>query len=78
MKAQIKRADRACAWFEATQLAGFSAQEADRFFTRPKFPGAEDFRLAPLSPREARERFLDRFHELMAAMEARDSARAGR
>lgn len=78
VKAQIKRADRACAWFEATQLAGFSAQEADRFFTRPKFPGAEDFRLAPLSPREARERFLARFHELMSAMEARDSARAGR
>ncbi len=78
VKAQIKRADRACAWFEATQIAGFSEPEADRFFNRPKFPGAEAFRLTPLSPRDARERFLARFHELMAAMESRDTARAGR
>ena len=40
VKARIKRADRACAWFEATQLAGFSEAEADRFFGRPKFEGA--------------------------------------
>ena len=35
VKALIKRADKVSAWLEATQLAGFSVPEADRFFGAP-------------------------------------------
>lgn len=65
VKARIKRADRASAWLEATQLAGFDVAEADRLFGRPTFDGAGEIRLSPLPPAEARRRFAARFHELM-------------
>ncbi|MGM0585327.1 MAG: HD domain-containing protein [Pseudomonadota bacterium] len=64
---RIKRADRACAWLEATQLAGFSEREAGRFFGRPRFEGWQEMRLAPLPPAEARRAFLARFEALGAA-----------
>ena len=35
VKKQIKRADKVSAWMEATQIAGFSEVEADRFFGHP-------------------------------------------
>ena len=35
----IKRADRLSAWFEATQLAGFTEPEAAKFFPAPALPG---------------------------------------
>ncbi len=68
IEARIKRADRASAWLEATQLAGFAIEEADRFFGRPKFEGAGEIRLAPLPPAEARTRFVARFQALMAEL----------
>ncbi len=37
----IKRADRLSAWFEATQLAGFSEAEAAKYFPRPRFEGSQ-------------------------------------
>ncbi|MEO0545363.1 MAG: HD family hydrolase [Pseudomonadota bacterium] len=42
LKKTIKQADRAVAYFEATQLAGFSLQEAEKFFERPAFHAAAD------------------------------------
>ncbi len=66
VEARIKRADRASAWLEATQLAGFDIAEADRLFGRPKFDGAGEIRLAPLPPADARASFVARFHDLMA------------
>ena len=45
LKKLIKRADRACAWFEATQLAGFSETEASKHFPRPRFMGAAEISL---------------------------------
>ncbi|MGG7567350.1 hypothetical protein ACQ5SO_14460 [Rhodovulum sp. DZ06] len=68
VKQKIKRADRACAWLEATQIAGFSEEEADKFFGKPRFEGWQDLRLAPLPPAEARARFLARFEALIAEM----------
>ena len=65
LKARIKRADRASAWFEAVQLAGFSAAEARKYFTAPRFPGAETIRLTPLPPRDAAAAFLTRFQALV-------------
>ena len=60
----IKRADQAAAWFEATQLAGFTEQEAKQYFTRPRMIEPTDVILSPLPPDEAKEAFLQRFNEL--------------
>ncbi|MDO1558384.1 HD family hydrolase [Brevundimonas sp. 2R-24] len=65
IKSLIKKADRACAFFEATQLAGFSHSEALGFFGRP--PPGLDLRIEPLEPVEAQARYLARFQELMSA-----------
>jgi 5'-deoxynucleotidase YfbR-like HD superfamily hydrolase len=58
----IKKADTAAAYFEATQLAGFDAAEAKRFFGLPA--GVANKRLNPWDPVEAQQRFLKRFGEL--------------
>ena len=72
LKKVIKRADHVCAWFEAVQLAGFSAAEADGFFGRP--PEGLDFTLEPKPPTEAQALFLDRFAAIQHVM-AREGAR---
>lgn len=69
LKKLVKRADRACAWFEATQLAGFSEDEAKRHFPRPKFAGAAQIRLAPQPTGVVQNAFLARFRELQSALE---------
>lgn len=58
----IKRADRASAFFEATQIAGFEDEEAARIFTRPR--GLAPIRLKPLPTTEAQAKFLKRFARL--------------
>ena len=68
----IKRADRIAAFLEATQLAGFSVDEATAFFGRPGVIGGADlgtlFRLTPWPAEEAESRFLDRFDALDRAL----------
>jgi 5'-deoxynucleotidase YfbR-like HD superfamily hydrolase len=64
---RIKRADHACAWIEATQIAGFTEPEANKFFGRPRFARWEGLRLMPLPAAEARARFLARFAALITA-----------
>lgn len=61
--ALIKRADTISAYFEATQLAGFSAAEARRYFGRPR-KDLRPPRLVTLSAGEAQARFLERFRQL--------------
>ena len=58
----IKRADRAAAYLEATQLAGFAAAEAGKFFGKPRALAPK--RLKALPPGEAKARFLRRFEKL--------------
>jgi hypothetical protein len=65
IKALIKRADRACAYHEAVRLAGFTEDEAERFFGRP--PGDFVAHVEPLAPAAAQERYLTRFHVLAGA-----------
>lgn len=67
VKARIKRADRASAYFEAVQLAGFEPAEAGRLFTQPRFKGWDAVILRPLPPAEAEAAFLKRFHALVRA-----------
>lgn len=66
--AAIKRADKAAAFLEATQLAGFSHAEATRFFGRPgQIGGAKPGTLFTLEAQpvaKAEARFLHRFKQL--------------
>lgn len=63
-----KRADRIAAFMEATQLAGFSREEALSFFGRPEpLPRAVDALLSPWSVDESQSAFMARFQQLEAA-----------
>ena len=65
----IKAADRGAAFLEATQLAGFAAAEARRFFgARPTLPPAlERDHVSPWPAPEAERRYLDRFAKIARA-----------
>lgn len=63
----IKRADRASAYFEATQLAGFEPEEARRIFSAPR--GVAPITLKAMSAIEAQKHYLARFTVLMQAVE---------
>ena len=68
VKSAIKRADKISAWLEATQLAGFAAQEADRFFGRPDPAIIQDLHLRLRPPAQVRADFTARHTALMAAL----------
>lgn len=59
---QIKRADRMSAYFEATQLAGFSVTEAAKFFGKPRKVLTMD--LTPLSTDAVKHLFLEEFFNM--------------
>jgi hypothetical protein len=61
----IKQADRACAFFEATQLAGFAIPESLELFGRP--PKGYSLVIHPLPAAEAQAQYLHRFHLLSEA-----------
>jgi len=65
IKALIKQADRACAFFEATQLAGFTHAESLAFFDAP--PSGYSLTIDPQPPAAAQLRYLERFHVLSEA-----------
>jgi 5'-deoxynucleotidase YfbR-like HD superfamily hydrolase len=68
LEAEIKRADRVSAYLEATQLAGFSVAESEKFFGRPRKldgEGSQKFhRLKPLAPNDAAALYLKLFRQL--------------
>jgi 5'-deoxynucleotidase YfbR-like HD superfamily hydrolase len=69
VSAQIKAADRAAAYLEATRLAGFTAAEARRYFGRPP-PQAARFEhdyLAPWPAETAARRYAERVARLAEA-----------
>jgi 5'-deoxynucleotidase YfbR-like HD superfamily hydrolase len=74
IKILIKKADRACAYYEAVQLAGFTPVEAEAFFGRP--PDGYPLRITPQSASEAQGRYLERFHLLAEAIDLEPHARA--
>jgi len=51
------------AWLEATQLAGFSEQEAAKILRRPRAT-PDNMRLRPLPPDQAADMFLKKFRLL--------------
>jgi hypothetical protein len=66
IKTLIKKADVACAFFEATQLAGFGHAESLQLFGAP--PAGYQLVIEPWSPAEAQARYVARFEQLMAAL----------
>ena len=68
VKSDIKRADRVSAWLEAVQLAGFSEQEADGFFGRPKPEIVQGLTLHLRPPAEVRADFTARHQALLAVL----------
>lgn len=68
-KRKIKRADVICAYFEATQIAGFSHEESVRFFGRP--PAGLEIEIDPKPVKHAQIEFLERFETVLRAMESR-------
>ena len=70
----IKRADHDAAFIEATQLAGFSVEEAASFFGRPALRMRDvAAHIAPLPSNEVEERFLRTVRGLEARMAQGDS-----
>jgi len=66
VKKAIKAADRVSAWLEATQIAGFSTVEADRFFGKPPGPLVAERKIVPRPPNEVRADFIARHERLLA------------
>ena len=66
IKVLLKKADHACAFFEATQLAGFGRDESLTLFGAP--PPSYDLKIEPWPAKQAQARFVERFEQLMALM----------
>ncbi|MET0182608.1 MAG: HD family hydrolase [Caulobacterales bacterium] len=65
VKAVIKRADLICAFFEATELAGFTRTEALKFFGAP--PRGTKYDVVPLPTERVQKLFLLRYNALAGA-----------
>ncbi|WP_455475649.1 YfbR-like 5'-deoxynucleotidase [Bartonella sp. B17] len=61
---KIKQADRIAAFYEATTLAGFSPDEALRYFGSPNNILPSGLNLQPCSTQEIEKAFLLRFNDL--------------
>jgi 5'-deoxynucleotidase YfbR-like HD superfamily hydrolase len=68
IKKQIKKADKISAWLEATQIAGFTIEEADRFFGKPDSNLAKSLKIRLRPPVEVREAYLARHRALITAL----------
>ena len=66
IKTLIKKADRACAFFEATQLAGFNRTESLTLFGTP--PRGYELVIDPLPASVAQQRYLERYRVLARAV----------
>lgn len=69
IKTLIKRADTLSAWLEATQIAGFTRAEADKYFGRPSAEVA-GLTIRPRPPAEVRAAYVARHADLLAAIDA--------
>jgi 5'-deoxynucleotidase YfbR-like HD superfamily hydrolase len=75
IKTLIKKADRACAFFEATQLAGFNKTESLSLFGTP--PRGYELVIDPLPAPVAQQRYLERYRVLAGAVGLIPAADAG-
>ncbi len=63
-KKVIKEADHIAAYYEATRLAGFSADEAVTYFGRPEKMPPDSLDLTPMMANDAQSAFIERFNQL--------------
>lgn len=68
LKKLIKRADLACAFFEATQLAGFENTESLTLFGAP--PNGLQIKIEPWSAPRAQKEYVARHNVLIAQIDA--------
>ena len=68
IKKQIKRADKISAWLEATQIAGFTVLEADKFFGKCAPEIAKHTLIDPRPPMEVRAAYIKRYQDLIEAI----------
>ena len=68
VKKQIKKADKISAWLEATQIAGFTVAEADRFFGKPDPAVTKDLHISLRPPVEVRDAFTAQYTQLAALL----------
>lgn len=71
LKKIIKKADTTIAYFEAVELAGFSTDEAVKFFGRPSGISIDDLELHPLPTMQIETDFLKRLQEVEAQVTTR-------
>ncbi|MDB5526841.1 MAG: hydrolase [Rhizobium sp.] len=64
LKSAIKKADQIAAYFEATELAGFTPAEARKFFGKPQGVTVDMLEISPMPAIEAEAKFSARFHEI--------------
>ncbi|GAK72356.1 hypothetical protein RRU01S_25_00460 [Agrobacterium rubi TR3 = NBRC 13261] len=64
LKDRIKKADTVAAYFEATELAGFSMAEAQKFFGLPRGITRDMIEIEPVPAIEAQSRFIARFEAI--------------
>lgn len=64
LKGNIKKADSICAYFEATELAGFNMTEARRLFGTPRGFSVDDLNIKPVSTKSAQKMFLEAFRKV--------------
>jgi 5'-deoxynucleotidase YfbR-like HD superfamily hydrolase len=67
LKKDIKRADQVAAYFEATELAGFSTAEAAQFFGRPRWISPEKLNLEPRPAKAVETLFIGKYSRLIPA-----------
>jgi len=66
IKKAIKRADRVSAWLEATQIAGFTVEEANKLFGTPDPKLIEGLSITLRAPAEVRQNFMAQHNSLLA------------
>ena len=68
VKTQIKKADKISAWMEATQIAGFTEAEANKFFGKPAPDVIDGLHLHLRPPTETRAAYTLRHNDLLDEM----------
>ncbi len=69
VKRQIKKADKISAWLEATQIAGFKVEEADKLFGKPAPDLVNGLRIHLRPPLAVRRDFTARHEQLLKDMD---------
>ena len=64
IESKIKKIDKALAWFEAIDLAGYEEKEASQIIKRPNLISKHQ-KIVALSANDVEKRFLKRFQEII-------------